>query len=161
MADGADGFSAIARQHDAVLNLVLLLLDVAEKCVDAFEIFVAMPECIALLLSKFAIWRGDREVEFVGHANQVLLPLAHLFAAPAGHAIVVDRERLVGDDQVLVDADDAAEAFAARAGAKRAVEREELFARLFERHAVGLEPVRKVVVGRRAVGRKDAKGASA
>ena len=73
--------------------------------------------------------RGERDVGrdfFLPREDeQVLLRLAVDFAFPAFDRAVVDRERLVGDGEAVVDVDDAAEAAALRAGAERRVEGEE------------------------------------
>ena len=80
-----------------------------------------------------------REVELRGVGHQLVLPPAHRLAAPAGHGILVDALALVGDDQVLVDADDLAVALAAGAGSQRVVEAEEVLGGGLELDAVGFE----------------------
>ena len=47
-----------------------------------------------------------------------------VFSAPADHGSVVHAQGRVGDDQLFVDADDAAEPFAYGAGTDRRVESE-------------------------------------
>ena len=86
----------------------------------------------------------DRKIELVGVFHQFLLPLAHRFAAPAGDGAFVDRLALVGNDQIFVDPDDLAVALAARTGAQRVIETEQMFGGLLESDAVGLEARREL-----------------
>ena len=85
----------------------------------------------------------DREVELRGVVDELLLPATHRLAAPAGDCILVDGLALVGDHEVLVDADDLSVPFAAGAGAERVVEAEQMLGRGFELDAVGLEARRE------------------
>ena len=64
---------------------------------------------------------------------------------PALHAAVIDGEGGVGDDQLLVDADDASEPFARGTGPEGGIEREHIVVRLFKTDAVGLKSGREVV----------------
>ena len=59
---------------------------------------------------------------------------------------MVDAERLVGDDEVGVDAENFAEAFASGAGTEWVVEREHSFRGEFEFNAIGFEGFREFVV---------------
>ena len=120
VALGADGLSAIAAHHDAILNLILVLPDHFEKCIDAHlvvDVLVALggqsvPQHVFFLLREFQIRLENREIVLGSPAAELVFPHAHLVAMPALHASVIDAERGVGNDQPLVDADDIAKAFA-------------------------------------------------
>ena len=92
----------------------------------------------------------DRKAEQVGVGHQPLLPEPHGFAPPAGHGVFVDGLALVGDDQVLVDADYLAIPFAARARSERVIEAEQVLGGRLEKDAVRLEAGGKFSVGRLA-----------
>ena len=62
---------------------------------------------------------------FLREDEQILLRVAVDFALPAFDRAVVDRERVVGHREAVIDVDHAAEAAAFRAGAERGVEGEE------------------------------------
>ena len=147
VTSGAFGFAAVAGKHHTVLNLVGALFERVEEAIDA-HIDVALlpshagttvPEQIALGGCEFVVGFEDGEVVCGSAAHEFLLPLAEFRSAPAHHGAVVDRERTIGDDKVLVDAHHAAEALAAGARSHGIVEREKVVARFFEGDAVGLE----------------------
>ena len=79
---------------------------------------------ILLLPRQLVIRLEDGEVGLLRPAAELRFPFAHLFSAPADHGSVVHAQGRVGDDQLFVDADDAAEPFAYGAGTDRRVERE-------------------------------------
>ena len=153
VTDGTDRLSAIAAQHDAILYLVLILLHHLEEGVNRY-LFVdiplafrgeAVPEHVLLVLRQFVVGFEDGEVVFGCPAAELILPHAHLVAVPTLHAAVVDAQRGVGNDELLVDADNLAEAFTLWAGAQRRVEREHLVAGFFERDTIGFEACREIV----------------
>lgn len=147
VANGALGLAAVAREHDAVLDLVGALFEGLEETIDAHidvallpgHAGAAVPEQIALGGREIVVGFEDGEVVGGGTADEFLLPLAEFCSAPAHHGAVVDRERAIGDDEMLVDAHHAPETFATRAGTHGIVERKEVVARFFEADAVGLE----------------------
>ncbi len=71
--------------------------------------------------------------------NARTLPLAHLLPSPAHHGILENGERLIRDNEPLINAHCFSESLAARTCAIGIVEIEHQFIRLGERHAVGLE----------------------
>ena len=161
MADGTGGLSAIAGEHDAILNLVLVLLEHAEELVDAdahvapfVDLRHSMPEDVFLLLCELVVWGEDREVVALCCAHKLLLPFRHLIALPALHASVIDGEFLARYDTVFVNANDLAVAFAFRACAYGGIEGEHLVCRFFKLNAVCLEFQRKLMdLGRGVLGR--------
>ena len=78
----------------------------------------------------------DREVEMTSVANQLVAPRTHFIAAPTRHSIVVNRQRFVWNDQVGIDADNIAEAFASRTSTVRIVEREKMCCRRLKSYSV-------------------------
>ena len=123
MTDGTVGLAAVTGQHDAVLYLVLILPDHLEELIDTWFLFLAtvrwqsVPQPVFLLLCQVHVWLEDGEVIVGGVTDEPLLPLLHLLAMPADDAAFVDRERGIGNDQSLVDADDLAESLTLRASA--------------------------------------------
>ena len=145
------GLAPVTTQHHAVLYLVLVLLHHLEEGVDAgflLQTAVAgqtVPQPVLLLLRQRVVRLEDREVVLGGMLYEPVFPLAHLLAVPGHHAAVVDGERGIGDDQVLIDADNLAEALAFRTGAHGRIEREHLVGRLLEGDAVGLEARAEII----------------
>ena len=80
-----------------------------------------------------------REVELVRIHHKLIPKPAHRIATPTSYGIVEYRARLVGDDQVFINARNLAPSFTLRAGTKRVVEREEVFVGSLELDAVGRE----------------------
>ena len=152
-AVGAHGLATEAAQHHAVLYLVLVLLHHAEELVDAhpvvrFAVFLrgqTVPEPVLLLLCQFEVGLEDREVVRLRAADELLEPHTHLLSPPAHHATVVETHGLVGDDEFLVDADDAAEALAGGTGAQGRVEGEHIVGRFLEGDAVCFEAGGEIV----------------
>ena len=149
VAVGAEGLAPVAAHHDAVLYLIHILLHHVEEGVNAYGVGAqlavlalvcgqSMPKQVLLLLRQLEIGLEDGKVDGGCTAAELLLPHLHLIAMPALHAALVDRQRGVGDDEALVDADDAAEALAGGAGAGRRVEREHVVVGFLKHHAVGL-----------------------
>ena len=143
-AFGTGGLARVAGLHHAELDFAPLRVDVFEKFVESVEIFVAAPQQPFLLGRQFVERRVDRESELRGVLHELLLPFAHRLAPPAGHGVLVNGLALVGDHQVLVDADHLAVALAPGAGPQRVVEAEEVFRGAFELDAVGLEARREL-----------------
>ncbi|CCY14895.1 uncharacterized protein BN773_00888 [Prevotella sp. CAG:755] len=156
---GADGLSAITGEHHAILDLVLVLFEHSEESIDRHLLLlgqgtllgVAVPEQVPLLARKLIIRHKDWEPFFLGPPAEFLAPHAHFLSTPTHHRTVVDAQRAVGHDESLVESDNAAEAFAARAGAKGRIEGEHVVVRLAEGHPVGLEARREAVDGARGV----------
>ena len=83
---------------------------------------------------------------------QMLEPFAHLLPPPTLHGSLIDREQLVGDDQILADPEHLAEALTLGAGAVGIVEIKHQVGGLAEVDAVGREATGEyMLVGCRAV----------
>ena len=139
MTFGAKRFAAIACQHYAILYLVLILLHHLEEGVDALEVTGPFPQHPALFVRQLVVRGENGEAGFFRTAYHHVFPLAHLLASPAHHRTFVDGEGTVGDDQMLVNADDTSETLTLRTGSDRGVEGEHLVVGLFKRYAVRLE----------------------
>ena len=79
------------------------------------------------------------ETAFGGGDDKRTLPFAHFLSTPAHDGVVVDRQRLVGDNKVLVNAEHTSESLAGGACAVRVVEVEQLVGWLDKLDAVFLE----------------------
>ena len=153
MAVGAYGLASESAQHHAVLNLILVFLHHSEELVNAHTVvritvffrWQSVPEPVFLLLRQFVVGLEDREFVRFRPADEFLEPHAHLLATPAHHATVVEAQRSVRNHEFLVDADDASEALAGRAGAQRRIEGKHIVGRFLKLHAVGFESGGEVV----------------
>ena len=116
VAGWAHGLSAVAGQHYAVLNLVLVLFQHLEEGVYAHFFARSVPQVVLLLLGKLIVRGEDGEVVRRSLAEELLQPFAHFLATPAHHGSIVYGEGAVGDDQLLVDAYHTAKALALGAG---------------------------------------------
>ena len=134
-----------AAEHVLVLNLVAVGLNPLEELVDADDRIVvtlntmSVPDDVLYLLREIAVWLEDRDAVTRGHLYHVIPEPAHGLAPPAGDGSVIDAFRLVRDDQILTHTDDLSETAADRTRSQRAVEREKIFIRLAECHAVQFE----------------------
>lgn len=142
-AFGTGRLARIARLHHAELDFPPLRVDVGEKLVQTVEILVAAPQQPFLLLRQLVKRRMNREIELIGVLHQLFLPFAHGLAPPAGDGVLVDGLALVGNHQILVDADHLAVSLAAGTCPQRVVEAEKVFRRMFEFDAVRLEARRE------------------
>ena len=88
---------------------------------------------------KLVVGLVDGESQLFCLPDELRFKAAHLLAPPARHRVAVHGLRLVGDDEVFVDADNFSVALAAAAGAKRVVEAEQVLRGLLKRDAVRLE----------------------
>ena len=151
VTDGTRGLAAISAHHDPVLYLILVLLHHLEEAVDTGFLLViavggqSVPQPVFLLTRQVVVGLEYGEIVVGCVSNEPLLPLAHLLSVPAHHASVVDRERCIGDDEVLVDAYDFAKSLTFRTSSSWRVEREQLVGRFFKRYSVGFEASREVV----------------
>ena len=145
---GTDGLAAIAGHEHPVLYLVALALDPLEEAVDTLPVAFAVPEDIFLLLRELAVGGVYGKSDLGRLLYQEGAPLLHLLSPPAYYGVVVDGERRVGDDYVLVDADDAAVTLTGGTGPVGVVEAEEVGVGLFEGDAVGFETVGEASFGR-------------
>ena len=153
MTGRAHGLASESAQHHAVLNLILVFLHHSEELVDAHTVvritvffrWQSVPEPVFLLLRQFVVRLEDREFVRFRPADEFLEPHAHLLATPAHHATVVEAERSVRNHEFLVDADDASEALAGRAGAQRRIEGKHIVGRFLKLHAVGFKSGGEVV----------------
>ena len=155
VAVGAACLALVARAHDPILNLIGVLLDKGETVAYALGIFTTVPKNILFLLGQLFIGAVNGETLPLGIADEILFPFAHLLAPPHGHGIVVDRERCIGNHQVLAHSHHRTYALAGLACPVRIIETEEVDAGFYKTHAVGLEFVRKFQKARMAVGRGD------
>ena len=62
-----------------------------EKLVDAGDVAVAMPQQLALLVGELVVWRVYGKMQWHSLTDELVLPFANYFAAPASHGVVVDR----------------------------------------------------------------------
>ena len=156
VALGAQRTAPVACQHDAVLYLVLSLLEHLEEGIDAdeapFAFFGcqcpvcrytgfggAVPKPVFLALGEFVVGLMDGKPSFCVERDEPVLPLAHLVTAPAHHGSLVEAQGGVGDDELFVDAHDASETLTLGAGPDGGVEGKEVVGGFAECHAVGLE----------------------
>ena len=149
LAAWAYRLAAVACQHDAVLDFVLVLPYHVHKSVDAdillvfvalvFHVLSSMPEQVAFVVCKVVVRFENSEAFRRGKFTEGLPPFAHLLSAPTHDSTVVDAECFVGDYQVLVDADDPSESFTFRTGSCGSVEGKEIFCGVLKLHAVGFE----------------------
>ena len=107
------------------------------------EILITAPHKQFLLGCEVVVWLVNREVEQVSIIYKLLLPLLHRSTAPARNGIFVYGFALVGNNQILVNADNFTVAFAYGAGSERIVEAEQMLGGLLEFDAVGLELCRE------------------
>ena len=83
---------------------------------------VAVVDPFLFVLREIFEGAGDVDVAFAAIAEEVALAFIAAFALEGFDRALFDGERFVGDSLVEIDADDAAEAAAFRAGAEWAVE---------------------------------------
>ena len=149
---GAGSLSAVAGQHHAILDTVGFAFYKVEESVNATELSVAMPQQVFLAVGELIIGLVDGETVPRCHMDELPFPLTHYLAAPAVHRIVVNRERLVGDDQILVDTHHFAETLAFGACPDGVVEVEHQFVRLLKSDAIVLKTSGETLLCGRAVG---------
>src|SRR5262249_5333379 len=124
----AEEIGAVAREKHAHVHAVALPLQALEPAADAFVLPVAFDDELFLLVAELAVrlFRGNAlalaEIHQPGHAP--------LLAAPRRDRAVGERPRRVGNDEVEIDVDDAAEAAAGFARAERAVKRKQVGRRI-------------------------------
>ena len=80
-----------------------------------------------------------REVELVRIHHKLVAKPTHRIATPTSDGVVEYRARLVGNNQILVNARNLAPTLTLRAGTQRIVEREEVLVRSLELDAVSRE----------------------
>ena len=141
------GPSRESAQHVLVLDLVPVGLNPLEELVDSDEgtviplNTVCVPDDVLDLLRQIAVRLKNRNPVTRRHLDQMIPEPAHRLAFPTGYGSIVNAFGLVRNHKVLADPDDLSEASADRARPKRAVEREEIFIRLAERHSVQFKAV--------------------
>ena len=151
MTLGTHRFTTIAAQHHAILNLILIFLHHLEEAVDTGLFLLltirrqTVPQPVFLLLGEVVVRLEDGEIVGRSMLDEPVLPLTHLLSVPGNDAAVIDRQRRIGDDQTLIDADYAAKALTLRTGTHRRVEGEGLVGGLFESDAVGLEACTEII----------------
>ena len=160
-ASGAGCVAAVLRQEHADVHLVGLALEVLEEALDAVPLLVPVALPCRVAVDHEGAVRGV-ELRPRGVArNAVFGPIAQqvvLAVLPGGRLQRLDRagaQRLavVGDDQVVVDADDTTETAAGRAGTHRRVEAEHRRLRLgVAQVAVGAMQAGRVAPQHRLVG---------
>ena len=140
LAGGAGGLAPVAGHHDPILDLVLVLSHKPEEVVNAMQPLGSMPKQLLFGLRKLEVGAMDREVVPLALLDETGFPFAHHLPFPADDCPFVQREALVRNDQMLVNAQHLAEPFTGGAGTQRIVEAEHHFRRLFKLDAVRLEP---------------------
>ena len=83
------------------------------------------------------------KIGFVSVENEFFAPLAHLLAFPALHALFLNRQAFIGNNQIFVNSDHFPETFALRTRAHGTVEIEHQIRWFFKRDSVGFKPVGK------------------
>ena len=132
VTSGTGRLSPVSCHHHAVLYLVLVILHHLEELVDTRLLLLALvrgqpvPQPVFLLARQVHVRLKDGEVVDGGMTHEPLLPLLHLLTVPAYDAAVIYRERRIGDDKLLVDADDASESLTLRTGTHGRIEGEKL-----------------------------------
>ena len=92
---------------------------------DASEVFAQIARAPGVTYSALVPNERGLDAALAAVAEEVVLALGGLAALERADDAFGNRERAVGDDALHVDADDAAEAFALRAGTERGVEGKE------------------------------------
>ena len=148
VADGAYGLAAVAGQQHAKLDGIGFTLYPLKEAVDAAPLAIAraVPQQVALSLCQLVVGLVDREVVPCRNMDELSFPFAHHLSTPAHHGVVIHRATPVGNHQVLVNADHAAEAFARGACPDGVVEVEHQVARLVKGHPVQFKALRKAVL---------------
>src|SRR5574344_2629184 len=98
-----------------------------------------MPEQVLLLFREIVVGFKDRKVVGGTLAYEFVLPLTHLLSTPTEDGTIIDAKRSVGDDEFLINAYNAPEAFALRASPNGRIEGEHIVGRLLEGDAIFLE----------------------
>ena len=138
-----------AAQHIFILDFVSVRFHPLEELGHAHQgILVPLhaagvPDGVPLLLCEVAVRLEGADAVFRRQTDHMVAEPAHLLSPPAGNGAVVQALGFVGHHQILAHADDFPQAAAHRAGTQRAVETEEVFIGLFERHPVHLHAVHK------------------
>src|SRR6185437_3394931 len=110
---------------NADVQLVLFAFERGEEASDAGKAAVAVFDEALLLGSEVVPRLIDGNLRGFGGADHLAMVRAILGGGPGGDGALIERLRLVGDDEVGIEVDSVAEALAARAGAVGIVEREE------------------------------------
>ena len=118
------GLAAIATEHHPVLNLVLVVLHHLEEVVDGYPVVFSavlvggqsVPQLVFLLLGQAIVRLEDGKIVLSSPTTELFLPHLHLLAMPTDHTAIIDGERGVGDDEMLVDAHHLAKALTFRTG---------------------------------------------
>ena len=139
-----NSLATIPTHHHAILYLVLILLDHLEKGINVnlvvnVQMFFGrktMPKHILLLARQFEIRFENGKPINDGFSAKHLAPNAHLVTMPTLNATIIHAQRTIGDDQFLINSDNASKAFARRTSANGRVEGEHIIVGFFKRHAV-------------------------
>src|SRR4051812_127448 len=75
--------------------------------------------------------------------DQLIIPLAHLFTAPGGYSALVNSFALIGDNQILINANHFTIPLTALTGPVWIVKAEKVGRRLFKTDTIQLKPVAK------------------
>ena len=95
-----------------------------------------MPQHVLLLAGEIIVRLENGKLVIGGLSAEHFLPYSHLLSVPALHAAVIDAQRSVGDDQLLVYSHYLSEALTFRAGTSRRVECEHVLVGLLEAYSV-------------------------
>ena len=155
IAGRARRVAAVLRQQHAHVHLVALGLEPLEEPAHAvpdllLPLALAVDDPAPLLVGELAPRRVERDAALAAVPQQVVLAFAVRLGLPRPDRAAAQRLAGVGDDEPVVDADDAAEAAAGLAGAERRIEREQARRRI----AVVDVAVGAVQVGREAPHRR-------
>ena len=136
-AGGARVVGTVAREEDAHVHLVGVFLEPAEEALHAIPILrpglavffavtgFAVDDEVALLGREGGEGDVGRDLLFLGENVEVFFRFAVDVAFPGLDRSLVDRQRLVGNGEAVVDFDDAAKPSALGAGTEGRIEREE------------------------------------
>ena len=126
--------------HDTVLNLILVLLEELEETIYPREVRTTFPEQRFLFAGKLIIGLVNWKVHLIGIQDKLSLKFAHLLTFPTHDTIFVDRQRLIGNDQIFINADHITKPFASRTSSQRRIKIKHQIGRLFKTQPVKFKP---------------------
>ena len=129
LTGSAFGVRAISREQHADVHLVGFGLEPGEEAPDAVPDVLgpfafAIEDPVTLCLGQLAPWGVQGNRALACEFEEIRLAFLVGFGLPGLDGAATQRQRGIRDDEVVVDADDAAEAFAGLAGTDRRVEAE-------------------------------------
>src|SRR5690606_8673997 len=139
VAGGASRVPSEASVEDAVVHLVIVLLEEIEKAPDADVITRAVPDEVLSVRGEVLVGRVDVYAPIRRQFDQVAEMLAPLLGSEGRDGSLPDGEALIRDDEIRVQSRYAAEPLAYRTCTGGTVEGEHEGRRLLEADAVPLE----------------------